>query len=44
MELSEVRSLVNEVLERMSENERELRRLRNEGLLPKTDRVGLACC
>ena len=35
MDLVEVTSLVQEVLERVSDTERELRRLRKEGSLPK---------
>ena len=36
MDLADVTSLVQEVLERVSETERELRRLRREGSLPET--------
>lgn len=43
MDLADVTSLVKEVLERVSETERELRRLRKEGSLPKT-RVRRRAC
>ena len=47
MDMADMTSLMNELLERMSEHERELRRFRSEKGLPKTDRVGvgpfLAC-
>lgn len=41
MDLADVTSLVQEVLERVSETERELRRLRREGSLPETR---VRCC
>lgn len=39
MELADMMALVKEVLERLSETERELRRLRKEGSLAKPNRV-----